>query len=345
VIIIPKELLIDNPCDFAALIKLASVSQYYTILKAKIQEISTNSLAVASERIRLLNIYDLDQIVFVSSNREGVWEPDTMLRLLGIFQRGETRSRALLDESIRSASENIRRISGVAAPISTQPSNSLWNILHLENYEDAGLLNELHRPTDLGDIYEKTNGRRYILMVPQCDLMVRTKGGYRGSDSDTVKEGMLAEIVETERKSGLGWKLEFHDPAHPTFVDFKKAYSVKLLCLDLCVFNPDGAASFSLTGGVPQLLIPAWKVIAKQLGQIIATYRQIGPTGKQRGEINRHLTKANPEMTFWGTIDPDAGSIVMNFKRVARLLHPRSTALLKAYGEFLNRDAFEHPFI
>jgi hypothetical protein len=96
VIIIPKDLLIDSPCDFAALIKLASVSQYYTTLKAKIQEISTNSLVVASEKIRLLNIYDLDQIVFVSSNREGVWEPDTMLRLLGIFQRGETRTQALL---------------------------------------------------------------------------------------------------------------------------------------------------------------------------------------------------------------------------------------------------------
>lgn len=349
VIIIPKDLLIDNPCDFAALIKLASVSQYYSILKAKIQEISTNSLAVASEKIRLLNIYDLDQIVFVSSNREGVWEPDTMLRLLGIFQRGETRSQALRDESIRSASENIRRISGVSTSISTPPGSSLLNILHLENYEDAGLLNELHRPTDLGDIYEREGGRRYILIVPQCDLMVRTKGGHRGPDSDTVKEGTLAEIVETERKNGLGWKLEYYDLARPTFVDFKKAYSVKLLCLDLCVFNPDGSARFTLNGGVPQLLIPAWinrhKVIAKQLGQIIDTYRHINPTRKQKGEINRHLTKANPEMTFWGTIDPEAGSIVMNFKRVARLLPPRSTALLKAYGEFLNRDAFEHPFI
>ncbi len=349
VIIIPKELLIDSPSDFAALVKLASVSKYYAVLKDKVQEIVVKGLAIASEKIRRLNLYDLDHIVFVSSNREGVWEPDTMLRLLGIFQHGETLAEAIRDASVRSASESIRRISGVSTPMSTPPSSELRNILRLENYEDSGPLNELHRPTDLGDIYEKEGGRRYILIVPQCDLMVRTKGGYRGTDSDTVKEGILAEIVEKEPKIGLGSKLEYYDPTHLTFVDFKKVCSVKLLCLDLCVFNSDGSARFKIDDPVPQLLIPAWamrhKVIVKQLEDIIKTYLYIAPSGKQKSEMNRHLTKANPEMTFWGTVDPDAHSIVMNFKRVGRLLPPRSTALLKAYGEFLNRDAFEHPFI
>ena len=63
-------------------------------------------------------------------------------------------------------------------------------------------------------------------------------------------------------------------------------------------------------------------MIAKQLGQIIGTtYRHIDPSWKQKSEINRHLTKANNEMTLTGNINPDAGSILMNFKRVGRLLH------------------------
>jgi hypothetical protein len=221
--------------------------------------------------------------------------------------------------------------------------------MHLENYEDASPLNELHRPTDLGDIYEREGGRRYILIVPQCDLMVRTRGGYRGSDSDTVKEGILAPIEEGEPKKDLEWRLEYYDSGRAWFVNFKKVFSVKLLCLDLCVFNADGSAKFNPANPIPQLLIPAWTkrhaVITKQLGQIIDTYRYIDPSGKQKSEINRHLTKANIEMTLTGTIDPEARAIVMNFKRVARLLPPRSLALMKAYGEFLNRDAFEHPFI
>jgi hypothetical protein len=221
--------------------------------------------------------------------------------------------------------------------------------MHLENYEDAGPLNELHMPTDLGDIYERQGGRRYILIVPPCDLMVRTKGGYRGTDSDSIKEGTLAEIVESDPNNKLAWKLEYYNPTRATSVDFKKAFSVKLLCLDLCVFNSDGAATFKLNSSIPHLLIPAWakrhNVVAKHLEQIIGTYRYIAPTGKQKGEVNRLLTKANNEMTFTGTIDPDANSIAMNFKRVGRLLPPRASALLKSYGEFLNRDAFEHAFI
>jgi hypothetical protein len=296
-----------------------------------------------------LNIYDLDQIVFVSSNKEGVWEPDTMLRLLGIFHRGQTRTEAMKDEKLRSASESVRRISGISIPMTTPPGSALWDILHLENFEDSGPLNELHRPTDLGDIYERTGGRKYILIIPQCDLMIRAMG-YRGTNSEIIKEGTLAEIVDTPpRNLALCWKLDYFLAGQPRFVDFKKTFSVKLLCLDLCVFNSDGSARFSVQEQAPNLLIPTWAkrygVVTKQLQQIFETYEYIAPSGKQKSEINRLLTKANNEMTFVGNIDPSAGSITMNFKRICRLLTPRSTALLKAYGEFLNRDSFEHSFI
>lgn len=350
VVIIPKELLVDSPSDFAALIKLASVSQYYVLLKSKVQEIFSKSLEIATDKIQKLNIYDLDQIVFVSSDKEGVWEPDTLIRLLGIFHRSQTREKAISNEDLRTATENIRRISGVSTPITTPPGSALWQILHLENYEDEGPLNELHRPTDLGDIYERAGGRRYILIVPQCDLMVRTKAGFRGVDSDTIKEGIVAELVDVAPKvPSLGWKLDYYLPERTMYADFKKTFSVKLLCLDLCVFNSDGSAQFRIGAQPPNLLIPAWvkrhSVVAKQLQQILKTYQYIDPAGKQKGEFNRLLTKANNEMTFVGTVNPTESSINMNFKRVGRLLTPRSTGLLKAYGEFLNRDAFDHSFI
>jgi hypothetical protein len=54
VVIIPKDLLVDNPSDFAALIKLASVSQHYLALRERIQEIFTKSIETATEKIRKL---------------------------------------------------------------------------------------------------------------------------------------------------------------------------------------------------------------------------------------------------------------------------------------------------
>ena len=272
-----------------------------------------------------------------------------MLRLLGIFHKRETLTRAMQDDDLRSASESIRRISGVSTPMSTPPSDALFNILHLENYEDSGPLNELHRPTDLGDIYERVGGRKYILILPPCDIMVRTKGGYRGSDSDLIKEGILAEIVDALPKGGLAWKLDYFLNRQSMFVDFKKAFSAKLLYLDLCVFNSDGSAKFKIQDPPAKLLIPAWmkrhQAVAKHLGKIVESYQYINPTGPQKDRINKLLTQADSESNLVGTINPDEGSIAMNFKRVARLLTPRSTALLKAYGEFLNRDAFDHSFI
>lgn len=349
VVVIAKDSLKEQPEQFASQLKLSAVSPHYDGLRARALEIFKECMDVSSRRISDLHIADLDNIVYVSSKREGVWEPDTLFRLMAIYHRSEMRDKAITDKEIQARASTIRSISGIdTGPSLWKASSAVWNVQHLENYEPSPQLNGLHRPTDLGDIYEKTGGKRYILIAPQCDLMVRTSSGCRGADSDLAKEGVLAQIVDEEPRPGLGWKLEFYAEGREAWVDFKRTFATWLSHLDFCVFNPEGKAELAVGSTPSELLIPAWAkrhaIAVKYIEDLLRTYVRINPCGAQKGDVNRLLTRSNNECIFFGNIDTGARSVTLNFKRVSRLLPPRSTALVKAYAEFLNRDAFEHTF-
>jgi hypothetical protein len=349
--LIPKELLIDkqSATKFAGLIKLTVVTKPYAALIERARKIFIESVEVAGEQIKQMTIYDLDEIIFQSSYKEGVWEPNTLFRLLGIFHRGESQTRAFEDPSLRETSTEIRRISGIETPFKSSPSSDIFRVQHMENYEDADRLNNLHRPTELGDIYEDTNTHeKYILIAPQCDLMVR-KEGYRGDSNDILKDGVLAQIVRGKTHAeGMGWKLDFYVENEEHFVDFKTAFVVRLMDLDLCVFNSNGAATFTIGPQPSPLLIPAWEkrhgVVKNQVAEIVETYRRIAPQDQQADEINRLLTRSNRDSFFKGKINPETANLEYGMKRVMRLLTPRSTALIGAYSKFLDRDAFQHTF-
>jgi hypothetical protein len=350
--LIPKKLLTqkDSALEFAGLVKLTVVTKSYSALIEQARKIFVDSVKEAGDEIRGMTIYDLNQIIFQSSYREGVWEPDTLFRLLEIFHRGKNQTRAFNDGVLRQASAEIRHIGAIPTP-SFRPSSStdVLRVQHMENYEDAERLNSLHRPTELGDIYENTESHdKYILIAPQCDLMVRSEG-YRGDKQDILTQGVLAQIIPGKPTDGaLGWRLDFYTEGEDHFVDFKKTVIVRLADLDLCVFNTSGVAAFTANEEPSSLLIPAWEkrhsFINKHINSVMDTYRRIAPTQQQNGEISRLLTQSDRSSLFPGNINPESGRMEYALKRVMRLLTPRSTALISAYAKFLDRDAFEHTF-
>ena len=128
-----------------------------------------------------LSTPDFDRIVFGSSRREGVWEPDTLLRVFGILMRREARSQLYQDADISTAVAEARRISAIPEDVAAaldeeSASPEVLRIQRFESYESDDELNQFHVPIELGDIFERdSNGQRYILLVQPCDLMVRPK--------------------------------------------------------------------------------------------------------------------------------------------------------------------------
>src|SRR5205814_1291216 len=90
-VLIPKKLIQDDPVGFARLVKLALLNGRVNQLKKTARDILHSAEENAHKRLNDIDIYDFDQIVFRSSRREGVWEPDTLFRVFGLFHHDETR--------------------------------------------------------------------------------------------------------------------------------------------------------------------------------------------------------------------------------------------------------------
>jgi hypothetical protein len=207
-------------------------------------------------------------------------------------------------------------------------------------------VNSLHLPLELGDIFEKSGGRLFVLIAPPCDLMVRRKG----HRADSMKEAVLAEIIGevSDERRNVTWELPYFDRATKRYVDFKRTLSVKLFGLDLCVFNSDGNASITPGEPSPEHLIPPWAaryaVLQQELKPVL---KKIGAGWKssnhqQRSNALNSDLGIDHNRVFAPTFKPSTCTLRYDFKRLTRLVAPRSNALLTTYGQFLSRSAFEH---
>jgi hypothetical protein len=340
-VLIPKALADEDVAGFASLLKLAVVAKPMDELRAHVTDILLASLGEAESNLKNVNIYDMEEIVFQSSIKEGIWEPETLVRVFNLFIRLEARKRVFCDAAVYALSGKIRRVSEVQTASPKQPAHKIWPIQHLESFDDSDIVT-LRLPLAIGDIFERGK-HKFILIFPPCDLAVRNNGQREGG----IKEAILAEIVTLERKNA-SWELKHFVQEKRLFVDFKRTHSVKLAVLDLCVYNKDGTAQIVLTDDPTSGMVPSWQkrygILQDDLRKLVAIYDRIAPSAQQREDVLRTVFKCSNEGIFVPTFRRDENKLFYDFKRISRLTQPRSYFLLQRYADFLTREALEQDF-
>jgi hypothetical protein len=348
-VLIPKKLIQDDPVGFARLVKLALLNGRVHQLKKTARDILHSAEENAHKRLNDIDIYDFDQIVFRSSRREGVWEPDTLFRVFGLFHQDETRKLAKKDAKLYAAADAIRALSLVPTKSHTAPNYNTIAIQRLELYETGEYLNAHFIPIDVGDIFQKTgdSDKRYILLAQSCDLMVRPDG----KRNPFTNEAVLAEIVSGPIKDRDGHgELQFLDPDGGTqhFVSFKRTHSVKLSFLDICALNENGEAVLALEAPYPDRAIPAWKLhhekLVKEFQKIIKQAEDLTKQGIPAQNAAALVARPSNSPLLTPTLDAAKKTVSFNLKRVVRLRQPRAAALLSRFANFMARQAFDHDF-
>ncbi|GHO69769.1 hypothetical protein KSC_086610 [Ktedonobacter sp. SOSP1-52] len=374
-IFISKQQLHKDPLEFVRLIKLTALSPKCKELKEVVAGIIGQAHDEAKSKVNLIDIYDFEHIIFQTSLLEGVWEPDTLFRLFGLYQRSIARELARSKDELHEIAADIRPISTVSTHSTEAPKHRSWEVQRLEIYEDETYINYLHMPVELGDIFDvilPNETKKFILLAQPCDLMIRPKGKRK----QTVTEIILAEIIDSEtigRRNIDGKPLDqdaffelpyFTENGHEKYVSFQKRHSVKLLIIDLCAYQDDGYAYLNVKADCPKYVIPTWQDRYKKLvieaKELFEQYQQIyGYCSKLPPAEAEHVlgfAKARilsvplvslpgtKENLFTGEINLDDWSIRYNLKRSGRLCQSHSTALLAKFAAFLARNAFEHDF-
>jgi hypothetical protein len=354
--VISKQHLHQEPRGLAFRLKRVAISPICNSLKTRLFGAIENATADARAKIEQLDIYDFEQIVFQSSYREGVWEADTLLRLFGLYHREAARSRAKDDDQISAAADKVRSVIAVPYKPEDAPGTRASEVARLEMYESSEYLIAHRMPIEVGDIFQKTTGKkRYILIEQPCDLMVRGDNGRRGVDDVALAE--LFEHAEAKSVPESFVELPFLSLESGTKVYAKLVQCVTLpICiLDLCVFSADGVASISIADPVPPAMIPAWQkryeIVQKEAANIVERYRALAKTGGANGvAVSKEVDKVL-QFTLTRSISGVVNGVIKlapdrveyGLKRVGRLKQPRAGSLLRDFAFHKARDAFDHP--
>jgi hypothetical protein len=357
-LVVPKIYLSKDPVLFAHTLKLIALSPNFTELKNKVIKIIKSATSKADKRVDAINIYDLEHIVFRVSGEEGLWEPDMLFRLYGLYHRLESRRLAYRGGQLEKIAKRLRHVSHIPTDTAFKPPSSTWKIQQEELYESGEHLNKYHLPLELGDIFAKTgkdSNKHYILLAQPCDLMVR-KNGKRQPDIQYVP---LAEVVPLPPEKDLPPYSEDmlcfgSGPDEHWFVKLKIIHLVRVYLLDLCVFRDDGAAIIWPGKVAPDGVRPAWqnryKILSKSFGRII---KQLDLTSSVTGEppaTKGIKSSLKADLLNEGFVKGqllkrrDDIGITYNFQRVSRLSRDRAFGLLMAYTSVLGRPAYELEF-
>lgn len=322
--------------QFADGIKKALLNSHCEIIKQKTIEIIAKAQSKTLEHLQNIDAYAFDHIVIQSSFIEGIWEPETILRINDFLFRDYVKKEIIADPHYRNVVNeqliNARAIGRIA--IGKNSYDDPHSLRNQEIYEEGSLLNELNSPIENGDIFEVMGGNnkgKYILIGQQCDLIIRND---EDKDKDGCRSSQFGALlkIESVTESSLSTNINRYyekDPLRqhyfsakynlPYFekgsegikngiVDFDKIILIDLSVLDLAVFNSNGECKldFNKPPESTAQLQSSWR---KRLERVFSHFDKLmneletckGPVDT----LNPHLVKEK----VWNSLMPSVSFI------------------------------------
>jgi hypothetical protein len=302
---------------------------------------------------------EMERMVIRSSDREGDWPPDTLVRVLGAIQRAKVREQLRMAPRVQELTRRLQSIAAVATPAATAATSAqststpgpptspppyplAASILRGELYDDAEQVNSLHLPIELGDLIERPSTKQvWIVLAQPCDLMVRG-GGRRAPELTHVILGKVADPTTGRKDLFSEFELPYYDLDHqtPKIVRLSRIAYVRTVVLDACVLNESGDAQLDLRQTPPSRLLPHWQTRWKELSKVgKKLLNRAGQAGTDidKDTITGHY-KGDPFPPLH--VDHENERIEWDCRRIGRVGEPYARALLTRFSQYYARDAY-----
>ena len=358
-LVIAKSRLSDNSDRFAERMKHLLLYRLFRMLTRRLRDETDKASKLAIEKIDGLGVQSFERIILGTSRAEGAWSPDTLVRVIGVYQQQQINQNIRKDAELHRLVRDINPICDVGTSVMTEGvARDARRLQHDEIYEAGDGINLVHLPIASGDIFEDAKGQQYILLAQPCDLVARSTGLRRAKDRDSRQMVPLAPVRKAESKYG-GLSLPSEQYELPYFADkgrwsvrLNETYYLPVWLLDLSVLNDDGHCSLAAGQEPSPLLVDPWRkrlAILKERGAAIAaTANKITDTSIDRAELLQSYCRVPLGSPFEGQLiqEPNGAEpkwvLTFGLTRVSRVTELHSTAVLIEYAAYLARLAHPH---
>lgn len=366
---------IQNPELLCDGIKKTLLNPYFEKIKEESITVLEKTQIKVKSRIETLDTYDFDLTVLRSSYTEGVWEMETLFRIINNIQADylkQTMSELGYSKKVNPDIKKSKAISDITFEVNTneKPYLGAYELRHQDIYVAGELLNKLHMPIENGDIFEVTEGKGkglYILVAQECDLMMRSDGK-RNRDTNTatlIKITPYSIKLDHEITDFKGhyfankFKLDYFNKGTTEFgvVKFNNAFTVNLNVLDLCVYSNDGASKLNVDVDFDKDLVSkSWEerynqlraFFKKQADECDTLFEEIDRSNlnAERASLIKKskYVKIFPMHNFGKETNYADRTFDFGLKRVIRFKHDGASYLLDRYYKHLSRKADAHDF-
>lgn len=348
-VVMSKDNLGPDPEAFAQPIKLVLMAIPAEKLREEMRATIALGIDHAFSRMLELSPQEFEKMIFGVSMKEGVWEPESLLRVFQILMRQEVRKVMYESRDMRANANVIRELCAVTPPAPPETAAAIV-VAQAERYDQGDHLNPIYLPVESGDVFETASGSHWVLVEQPCDFMVRSDG----TRAPEMFDAYLLPIKDSPPSAqDAGYKLDFYyEDGRPAWAHLNRACSVPVEALDLVAANANGRSSYTMNMEAPAGMWPAWALrfnkVAERLNGTSVVLSDLEKLGK--GQMKSTLRTRLVETLFAGhkrsgrkigvTVD-EAGTLKYDLERVRRILQPHSRALLLEYSRFRARDAFD----
>lgn len=354
-LVISKGRLSENSDRFADRMKSFLLYRLFKVLTRRLAEETAAASERAIKQIKDLGIQSFERIILSSSRAEGAWSPDTLVRVIGVYQQQIVKSTIRKDEELHRLVRDINPICDVvtAAMPETVPSNAK-RLQHDEIYESGQSINAVHLPIASGDIFTDAGGTQYMILAQPCDLVVRSNGFRRDEQRDRQQFVPVAAVRKVEsqyRKTPI----PSHEYELPHFVEnerwsvrMNETFYLPLWLLDLAVCNRDGQCSISESDTASPLLVEPWikrhATLVRRAESVALNVAKITDASIDRNELLQSWCRIPLGSPFQVEVEVNGGAwkLGLGLARTLRTAELHATGVLIEYTAFQARLAHPH---
>ncbi len=357
ILVISKSRLSEGGDRFAQRMKHLLLYRLFDTLTKRLREETAKASKKAIEEIESLGIESFERIILGTSRGEGAWPPETLVRVIGVYQQQQIQNSIRKDAGLH---QSVREIDPICTlnmkNVRTEVAERAFRLQHDEIYESAGHVNSANLPIASGDIFSDDSGQKYVLLAQPCDLMVRANGLRKG-ERDSRQLVPLAAIrnPDSKYKNHLlppdHYEMKFYDSATRWAVKLGEIAYLPIWLLDFATLNVDGRCSLVEDLADPPLLISPWRTrlpILKERATVIMTeVGKMAAIETDRNTLLQSYCRMPLDSPFDVELTSSVGdnpkrSLALKLKRVERISEAYATDLLIDYSAYLSRLAHPH---